>query len=75
MNHRIRLLTALKKMLLETGERLVPYEGGGRILTDDRAPVEVLGKKMIDSLIEEELSYYRGIYDREGLRGLIDRLM
>ena len=45
------------------------------LLTDDKAPVELLGKKMIDSLIDEELSYYRGIYEREGLRGLVDYLI
>ncbi len=65
----------LASLCTEIAGRLEGREPSGLILTDDRAPVEVLGKKMIDSLIEEELSYYRGIYDREGLRGLIDRLM
>ena len=62
---------ALKKMLLETGERLVPYEGGGRILTDDRAPVELLGMRAIDEIIEEELVYYKDQFERYGISGLL----
>ena len=62
---------ALSRLMGRVGERLTPYEGGGRILTDDRAPVEVLGMRMIDSLIESELSYYKGIYKEEGLQGLL----
>lgn len=49
--------------------------GKDLILTDDKAPVEVLGMSMIDSLISEELSYYRNVYERDGLQGLIDSLL
>ena len=45
------------------------------LLTDDKAPVEVLGMSMIDSLISEEISYYQGIYKEQGLRALIDSLL
>lgn len=48
--------------------------GKDHILTDDKAPVEVLGMSMIDSLITEELDYYKGIYKEKGLKGLIDSL-
>ncbi|MBQ3921255.1 MAG: fused MFS/spermidine synthase, partial [Firmicutes bacterium] len=44
-------------------------------LTDDKAPVEVLGMSMIDSLIREELDYYKDIYRRDGLRGVLDELL
>ena len=29
--------------------------------------------QVIDELIQEEASYYKGIYEREGLRGLLER--
>ena len=45
------------------------------VLTDDKAPVEVLGMSMIDSLITEELVYYKNIYAEEGLKGLIESLL
>lgn len=37
--------------------------------------VEVLGMHMIDGLITEEISYYKGIYEEWGLQGLIDSLL
>lgn len=49
--------------------------GNDYLLTDDKAPVEVLGMSTIDSLIQEEISYYQGIYKEEGLQDLIDRLL
>lgn len=63
---------ALRALMGSVAERLTPYTGGGHILTDDKAPVEVLGMRMIDSLIQDELGYYKGIYAREGLRGVLE---
>ena len=50
------------------------YKPHGYRMTDDKAPVELLGMQVIDALIEEEVDYYKKIYDQEGLRGLIDKL-
>lgn len=50
------------------------YENGGYIMTDDNAPVELLGMKVIDGLIGEEVSYYKAIYEEKGLEGLINEL-
>ena len=44
------------------------------LLTDDKAPVELLGMQVIDELILSEAAYYREIYENEGLGGLLDRL-
>ncbi|OZG63476.1 spermidine synthase [Bifidobacterium lemurum] len=44
------------------------------ILTDDQAPVEVLGMRAIDQLIEREAEPYREILREEGIAGLIDAL-
>ena len=41
---------------------LEKYQGQGRILTDDKAPVELLGMQVLDEIIGEELNYYRDLY-------------
>ena len=56
-------------------DRLNLYEGKGRLLTDDCAPVELLGMQAIDGIITYELSYYRRLYQQEGLSGLLNALL
>ncbi len=41
------------------------------VMTDDKAPVELLGMKVIDELIQDEVQYYRDIYERDGIKGLL----
>ena len=43
------------------------------ILTDDRAPVEMLSMKALDNLIQKNLQHYKEIYRREGLDGILNR--
>ena len=50
------------------------YRPGGRILTDDKAPVELLGMQELDSLIRQESEPYKEIYKKEGLLGLMKAL-
>lgn len=50
---------------------LTDYEAGEYLMTDDRAPVELLGMKVIDELIQEEVRYYKDIYEEEGIKGLL----
>ena len=64
----------LSLMMHEVARALVRYEGGNRILTDDRAPVELLGMRMIDDLIREEVEYYREVYKEGGLSALLEQL-
>lgn len=61
----------LNALMARVARQLAPYESGGRLLTDDRAPVELLGMDVIDALIREELSYYKEIVRAEGIGGLI----
>ena len=61
----------LRAHLEKVSQRLTPYQGGSHILTDDQAPVEVLGMRAIDDLIQEELSYYKEKFKTEGLSGLL----
>ena len=42
-----------------------------RLLTDDKAPVEVLSMRAIDQIIEKELAYYKEVFRREGLQGIL----
>ena len=51
--------------------RLQLYQGGERILTDDKAPVELLGMKTIDGMISGELAYYKQRFEEDGIAGLI----
>ena len=53
---------------------LVEYKAGNNIMTDDKAPVELLSMKAIDGLISNETSYYKDLYEREGLEGLLNEL-
>ena len=43
-------------------------------MTDDKAPVELLGMKQIDSIIKDEVQYYKEIYRSQGIEGLINSL-
>ncbi len=50
----------LKSQMEEVSENLEEREGGNLILTDDKAPVELLGMKALDSLITDTLKEYGG---------------
>lgn len=62
----------LRQLMEQTGARLVPYRRGPYRLTDDRAPVELLGMRTIDGLIRQELGTYRDILKEKGIRGVLD---
>lgn len=53
---------------------LMAYEAGSYIMTDDKAPVELLGMQVIDELIKDEVMYYKKIYEEEGLEGVLESL-
>ena len=58
-------------MMRTVYSKLTPYEGGSCILTDDKAPVEVLGMRVLDELIGDELNYYKDGLRTGGLSALI----
>ena len=62
----------LKRMMTKTAAELRPYEKGNYIFTDDKASVELLGMQVIDELIKDEVSYYKDIYKKDGIKGLLD---
>lgn len=55
-------------------EEMTPYEPGDLLLTDDKAPVEVLGMRAIDEIIRDEIGYYQGIFREEGIQGILRAL-
>ena len=61
----------LRDLMRRVGASLTPHVPEGRVLTDDRAPVEKLGMAVIDGLIQSELGYYKQILKKDGIPGLI----
>ena len=61
-------------MMARVNAGLTKYEPSDYLLTDDKAPVELLGMQVIDQLIEKEVAYYKNVYEEEGLKGLIEKL-
>jgi spermidine synthase len=62
----------LKSLMQDLAQNLTVYEGGEHIMTDDKAPVELLGMRAIDGIIGDEVGYYKDIFQREGLSGLLE---
>ena len=52
----------LSQILSTVDKRLTRYEAGNLILTDDKAPVELLGMQVIDEMIMKELEYYKEMF-------------
>lgn len=65
---------SLLVMMDTVSENLIPYEAGNRIMTDDKAPVELLGMRVIDELIRNEVAYYKTLYEEQGIQGVINAL-
>ena len=59
-------------MMERTAASLERYVPGEYLLTDDKAPVELLGMQVIDDLIGDEVAYYKRIYEERGLKGLLE---
>ena len=64
----------LKQLLSGVAENLEPYTPGELLLTDDQAPVELLGMAVIDGLISRELGYYQDVFREQGIAGILDAL-
>lgn len=61
-------------MMNKVTDSLTAYIAGEYLMTDDKAPVELLGMQIIDELIRDEVEYYRGIFEKEGIHGLLEQL-
>jgi len=65
---------ALASLLRFLDGNLKPYIGGDLILTDDKAPVEMLGMQVIDEMITEELSYYKEMFKDMSISEMLEFL-
>ena len=65
---------ALRAMLERITRGLTRYEAGDYRMTDDCAPVELLGMRVIDELIRDEVAWYKQIYQEYGIQGVIGSL-
>ncbi len=76
LERNIGLLEAgeLKDLMERVHAGLERYQAGDFLLTDDKAPVELLGMQVIDELIQEEVQYYKGVYEKYGLNGILEML-
>ena len=64
----------LGSLMAQIQGSLLAYEKGNYLLTDDQAAVEVLGMQVIDELIQEEIGYYKDIFQTQGIRGLLNNM-
>ena len=64
----------LYSMMHKVSSELTEYVPGVFLMTDDKAPVELLGMKVIDELIRDEVVYYKQIYEDGGLEALLEQL-
>ena len=64
----------LAAMMGAVSSHLSAYEKGNYLMTDDQAPVELLGMRVIDEIIKNEVEYYREIYEEEGISGLLNAM-
>ncbi|MCR4909526.1 MAG: fused MFS/spermidine synthase [Lachnospiraceae bacterium] len=58
-------------LMTDVEANLKPYEAGNRVFTDDKAPVELLGMQVIDSLIQGELGHYKELYKEGGFKAIL----
>jgi hypothetical protein len=61
-------------MMERVEDGLTEYEAGNYVMTDDKAPVELLGMKVIDELIQDEVAYYKNIFKEKGISGVLEML-
>ena len=63
--------TELKTMMTRVYSKMEFVEKNGYILTDDKAPVELLGMDVLDDMIFDELDYYRNLIKGKSIREVI----
>lgn len=64
----------LMHMITSVAEQMEPYQKGAYLLTDDKASVEVLGMQVIDELIQGEIGYYKDLFEKDGIQGILDSM-
>ncbi len=73
LHARAQLLTdeELSRLMIDIAGKWQRPALGENIFTDDRAPVEMLGMRALDKIIQQHLQIFKEIYRREGLDGVL----
>jgi spermidine synthase len=64
----------LRSLMGKVAYNMKIYEKGNYLLTDDKAPVELLGMQVIDELIQNEMRDYKETFKKEGINGVLNSL-
>ena len=64
----------LKNISATVSKNLREVTESGLVFTDEVAPVEMLGQKVLDDIVKKELDYYKERIKSKGLRGIFDVL-
>ena len=62
----------LQAMMSKVAAESSRYVKGDYVLTDDQALVKLLGMQVIDELIKDEVAYYKDIYEKDGISGVLE---
>jgi len=62
----------LAQQMKEVGEQLTVAEAGDKILTDDKAPVELLGMQVLDEIIEDSIGYYKDELTIDNIKSVLN---
>lgn len=65
----------LKRMMNIVLDRMNKFEKNNLVLTDDKAPVELLGMSVLDELIVNELNYYKKMIEGKSLKELYEMII
>lgn len=84
-NNQINLIEKIKAVSIKDGQleyvvdslkrNIKPHVDTGLRLYDDTADVEMRSIQTLDVIVQEEVNYYKDIYRKEGLDGLLKRLL
>ncbi len=74
VNNSLEEDASLSSLIARVASGLTHYEAGNYLMTDDKAPVELLGMRVIDELIRDEVAYYKNIYKEGGLEALMNAM-
>jgi spermidine synthase len=64
----------LRRLMQSLQPALIPYTKGNHMLTDDKAPVEVLGMAAMDNLIQDGVRQYQSLVQTKGIQGALKEL-
>ncbi|MCR5822998.1 MAG: fused MFS/spermidine synthase [Lachnospiraceae bacterium] len=73
-NNEIEDAPELRELIGRIDTRITPCTAGKHIMTDDKAPVELLGMRVIDEIIRSEVSYFKDLFKEGGIDALLDAM-